>query len=153
MIFSFFFFFSSRRRHTRWNCDWSSDVCSSDLTRRLQLRREEALTRLKHAEAELVRVVDILREIGPRVELLREQVAKWNEYEHVRSELRRRALRWYRASFGSTATTRAELAAKIVGVDREILRLTDYVTEGETVTAGTDEDLRAAREEDERRRI
>src|SRR5438309_11868937 len=25
------FFFSSRRRHTRWNCDWSSDVCSSDL--------------------------------------------------------------------------------------------------------------------------
>src|SRR6266481_3708501 len=25
------FFFSSRRRQTRWNCDWSSDVCSSDL--------------------------------------------------------------------------------------------------------------------------
>src|SRR5689334_21074830 len=24
------FFFSGRRRHTRWNCDWSSDVCSSD---------------------------------------------------------------------------------------------------------------------------
>src|SRR6266481_9805890 len=29
-----FFFFSSRRRHTRWNCDWSSDVCSSDLSER-----------------------------------------------------------------------------------------------------------------------
>src|SRR6266481_3250586 len=29
-----FFFFSSRRRHTRWNCDWSSDVCSSDLRAR-----------------------------------------------------------------------------------------------------------------------
>src|SRR5256886_13069170 len=28
----FFFFFSSRRRHTRFDCDWSSDVCSSDLT-------------------------------------------------------------------------------------------------------------------------
>src|SRR5438034_3207875 len=26
-----FFFFSSRRRHTRSLCDWSSDVCSSDL--------------------------------------------------------------------------------------------------------------------------
>src|SRR6266487_5104838 len=25
------FFFSSRRRHTRWTGDWSSDVCSSDL--------------------------------------------------------------------------------------------------------------------------
>src|SRR6266487_1251461 len=27
------FFFSSRRRHTRWTGDWSSDVCSSDLDR------------------------------------------------------------------------------------------------------------------------
>src|SRR2546430_10513746 len=27
------FFFSSRRRHTRFDCDWSSDVCSSDLNR------------------------------------------------------------------------------------------------------------------------
>src|SRR5689334_11445793 len=31
IMYIFFFFFSSRRRHTRWNCDWSSDVCSSDL--------------------------------------------------------------------------------------------------------------------------
>src|SRR5207302_3761330 len=30
----FFFFFSSRRRHTRFSRDWSSDVCSSDLARR-----------------------------------------------------------------------------------------------------------------------
>src|SRR5256886_12421581 len=29
------FFFSSRRRHTRFDCDWSSDVCSSDLRRSL----------------------------------------------------------------------------------------------------------------------
>src|SRR3712207_9389412 len=28
----YFFFFSSRRRHTRYWRDWSSDVCSSDLT-------------------------------------------------------------------------------------------------------------------------
>src|SRR5690606_40134706 len=27
----FYFFFSSRRRHTRFSRDWSSDVCSSDL--------------------------------------------------------------------------------------------------------------------------
>src|SRR5438132_2104831 len=33
-----FFFFSSRRRHTRSLCDWSSDVCSSDL--------EEVLSRM-----------------------------------------------------------------------------------------------------------
>src|SRR6267142_4318914 len=50
------FFFSSRRRHTRLTCDWSSDVCSSDLEeradrsppphtsiRRLLLRGREAL--------------------------------------------------------------------------------------------------------------
>src|SRR5205807_3379083 len=30
-FFFFFFFFSSRRRHTRLQGDWSSDVCSSDL--------------------------------------------------------------------------------------------------------------------------
>src|SRR5256885_10995414 len=35
MYLSYFFFFSSRRRHTRLQGDWSSDVCSSDLSRRL----------------------------------------------------------------------------------------------------------------------
>src|SRR2546430_7673845 len=30
------FFFSSRRRHTRFDCDWSSDVCSSDLVKHLK---------------------------------------------------------------------------------------------------------------------
>src|SRR5690242_3956449 len=34
-VIVFFFFFSSRRRHTRLTCDWSSDVCSSDLARDL----------------------------------------------------------------------------------------------------------------------
>src|SRR2546430_5831987 len=29
-IANYCFFFSSRRRHTRFDCDWSSDVCSSD---------------------------------------------------------------------------------------------------------------------------
>src|SRR2546430_6489689 len=35
------FFFSSRRRHTRFDCDWSSDVCSSDLAR-IGLRARDA---------------------------------------------------------------------------------------------------------------
>src|SRR3989454_2166792 len=34
VYFCLFFFFSSRRRHTRLQGDWSSDVCSSDLTGR-----------------------------------------------------------------------------------------------------------------------
>src|SRR5256885_12855002 len=33
------FFFSSRRRHTRLQGDWSSDVCSSDLMRETQHKR------------------------------------------------------------------------------------------------------------------
>src|SRR5205085_7310325 len=34
IFFIISFFFSSRRRHTRFDCDWSSDVCSSDLPNR-----------------------------------------------------------------------------------------------------------------------
>src|SRR5256885_4893680 len=34
-----YFFFSSRRRHTRLQGDWSSDVCSSDLRRQREARR------------------------------------------------------------------------------------------------------------------
>src|SRR5882762_4246784 len=37
-----FFFFSSRRRHTRFKCDWSSDVCSSDLARNANASKHAA---------------------------------------------------------------------------------------------------------------
>src|SRR5690242_21639325 len=43
----FFFFFSSRRRHTRLTCDWSSDVCSSDLA---QLRRHPPTDQLRRPD-------------------------------------------------------------------------------------------------------
>src|SRR5437588_6337471 len=43
----FFFFFSSRRRHTRSLCDWSSDVCSSDLD----------VVDADHAEIEVAEVI------------------------------------------------------------------------------------------------
>src|SRR4030066_224043 len=39
LFVSFFFFFSSRRRHTRFKCDWGSDVCSSDLFDPALIRR------------------------------------------------------------------------------------------------------------------
>src|SRR5688572_33505478 len=41
------FFFSSRRRHTRFDCDWSSDVCSSDLLR-LRPKPLRLLSSLRH---------------------------------------------------------------------------------------------------------
>src|SRR5437868_10046372 len=57
-VFFFFFFFSSRRRHTRSKRDWSSDVCSSDLTRCRRWPRPsgrgigaEARSNLRNAQA------------------------------------------------------------------------------------------------------
>src|SRR5207253_5041671 len=54
--FIFLFFFSSRRRHTRWPRDWSSDVCSSDLhlrnaDRAEHPREEERLVVSRHGTA------------------------------------------------------------------------------------------------------
>src|SRR5256884_974474 len=53
-----FFFFSSRRRHTRCSRDWSSDVCSSDLTRltcfcrgRVSSAPQTRRSRIRHAIA------------------------------------------------------------------------------------------------------
>src|SRR2546430_13354043 len=43
---SLYFFFSSRRRHTRFDCDWSSDVCSSDLLINDRTRVSNRLTAL-----------------------------------------------------------------------------------------------------------
>src|SRR2546430_4559625 len=54
-----FFFFSSRRRHTRFDCDWSSDVCSSDLVTVVELKdiqlpdsMQRAMARQAEAERE-----------------------------------------------------------------------------------------------------
>src|SRR5690242_16992363 len=50
------FFFSSRRRHTRLTCDWSSDVCSSDLldpSNVMKSRLMERLMQLRSCAPEL----------------------------------------------------------------------------------------------------
>src|SRR5205809_7484130 len=65
-----YFFFSSRRRHTRCSRDWSSDVCSSDLT----------LDRMSPQERSFDHVV---RQLGPGRFAVREQ------YRRDRSEERR----------------------------------------------------------------
>src|SRR2546427_4585947 len=48
------FFFSSRRRHTRFDCDWSSDVCSSDL----EQKKAEELTEKLSADIKIALVSD-----------------------------------------------------------------------------------------------
>src|SRR3989440_7659481 len=57
----FFFFFSSRRRHTRSDRDWSSDVCSSDLSRPrsdrlLPARRDRFEVGYRHVAAERLKM-------------------------------------------------------------------------------------------------
>src|SRR5437660_5226663 len=47
------FFFSSRRRHTRWPRDWSSDVCSSDLRQRRRIPLNHRRLRTIHSYTEL----------------------------------------------------------------------------------------------------
>src|SRR3712207_7456175 len=48
-----FFFFSSRRRHTRYWRDWSSDVCSSDLSGKLNKGSDSGLSQGHTAPAAL----------------------------------------------------------------------------------------------------
>src|SRR5207253_5973649 len=67
-----FFFFSSRRRHTRWPRDWSSDVCSSDLHGRNGedvVLRVPVGTQVLDEEKETV-TADLNRE-GQRIRLLK----------------------------------------------------------------------------------
>src|SRR6266853_6920509 len=60
----FFFFFSSRRRHTRFDCDWSSDVCSSDLRKErveaMLAYRPNTDISLEHLEKTLPSFAEIL---------------------------------------------------------------------------------------------
>src|SRR5688572_32423835 len=51
----FFFFFSSRRRHTRFDCDWSSDVCSSDLELRYFRVDQDAIPAIGCGHCALIR--------------------------------------------------------------------------------------------------
>src|SRR6266480_889588 len=71
------FFFSSRRRHTRLTCDWSSDVCSSDLCPGPQARW---LTRQTTDDILLARSEE--RRVGKSVDLGgRRIIKKKNKYK------------------------------------------------------------------------
>src|SRR2546426_6335142 len=84
-----FFFFSSRRRHTRLQGDWSSDVCSSDLSRG---RRGERQQRLPHLRR---RLPPLLARLGERAgdgggERLRHVAPQRSEERRVGKECRSR---------------------------------------------------------------
>src|SRR5215467_15468787 len=75
------FFCSSRRRHTRLQGDWSSDVCSSDLTPRLNRAKATATVKVKFVDA----AATVLPEMAARVRSEERRVGKecrsrWSPY-------------------------------------------------------------------------
>src|SRR5258707_2945546 len=75
------FFFSSRRRHTRYWRDWSSDVCSSDLGKAVARLEARLGVRLFHRSTRSVRLT-------PEGELFLARCARiLNEVEEAESEL------------------------------------------------------------------
>src|SRR2546427_2433451 len=93
-VVMFFFFFSSRRRHTRFDCDWSSDVCSSDLLgvpvaaldevaqrERLLCLVADVLPALlrQHGQIELRRLLPVLRRSEER-RVGKECRSRWSPY-------------------------------------------------------------------------
>src|SRR5262249_58454526 len=84
-------FFSSRRRHTRLVSDWSSDVCSSDLSSAPRVRGGPVQQRAEEV-AQLVAEEDQVedREGGPRARALLAQQHRERQRQHDdRSEERR----------------------------------------------------------------
>src|SRR5699024_11449210 len=78
-----FFFFSSRRRHTRSKRDWSSDVCSSDLT------GSDPICRFARANRQIGSLpVAERKQAGMRVGEARSEVAARSEERRVGKESR-----------------------------------------------------------------
>src|SRR5438034_7995375 len=84
LFFFFFFFFSSRRRHTRSLCDWSSDVCSSDLR---ELSLEQAIEFI--ADDEYVEITPKTIRLRKKVLQANKRPRRWQEIRASRSEERR----------------------------------------------------------------
>src|SRR5438876_12427364 len=70
------FFFSSRRRHTRWTGDWSSDVCSSDLERSFN-QASDIKSRIQPAGTKAVKVDDHIVDFKIGRASCRERVKSW----------------------------------------------------------------------------
>ena len=74
------FFFSSRRRHTRWSGDWSSDVCSSDLIRDLNEGPDSVKLWAENIDRTLYDINHnkILFDTPPREMEIKTKINKWD---------------------------------------------------------------------------
>src|SRR2546429_2808287 len=82
----FFFFFSSRRRHTRCSRDWSSDVCSSDLSQKCPRQEVETPNLLGPPLRPEDSARSLLQEVSGRLHV-RHRPSPW--FLRARSEERR----------------------------------------------------------------
>src|SRR5690348_13514878 len=87
--FLMYFFFSSRRRHTRWTGDWSSDVCSSDLEAKQRAEAEAARILVAETEAKLAQIARQQQEAEAEAELNRQRRAV--EQARIQAETARQA--------------------------------------------------------------
>src|SRR2546430_8652407 len=79
-----FFFFSSRRRHTRFDCDWSSDVCSSDLLSKVRTVLLDKTGTITEGKPTVTHIVTAKRPDG--TSLSPAEVLKWAASVEHRSE-------------------------------------------------------------------
>src|SRR2546429_3992176 len=91
------FFFSSKRRHTRCSRDWSSDVCSSDLSRRSFYR---SLKEQQPSEEEL--------EVRSAIQQIALEHRRRYGYRRITAELHRRGMQINHKRDSSIAVTRSE---------------------------------------------
>src|SRR5207253_7629825 len=84
------FFFSSRRRHTRWPRDWSSDVCSSDLIQQAASYLAASPWAIRRL---LMRRVLPYVKIGKRFNITREDLDTWVDAERAKKKIGRASCR------------------------------------------------------------
>src|SRR5258707_6104259 len=86
------FFFSSRRRHTRYWRDWSSDVCSSDLTD-IVARLEESQFAALAVDAIEPSAPVLCQRVEKRIAVLNRDMGPWGPLELRISEIGRASCR------------------------------------------------------------
>src|SRR2546430_17033690 len=100
------FFFSSRRRHTRFDCDWSSDVCSSDLAKVVAIQGDHTTARALYEESLTIARVGHKLNIASGLEGLASMVALQGE------------LTWAGRLWGAADALRDAMGAPMAAVER-----------------------------------
>src|SRR2546430_2798127 len=112
------FFFSSRRRHTRFDCDWSSDVCSSDL-----IAAKAFAEQMRYLKANHYRVITL---------------AELHEFLQLKRQLPRRAVVLTFDDGYRSFLTYAYPVLKELGFTATLFVYTDYVGTGRNALAWED---------------